>query len=217
MPLYTMVLHTSNITRWRISCEWVPCWSGVPAAWHSSRLHRSTVDVSMKQCSVGVCAFGRIAVQSAGNPSARIAAIDENPGANELKSGVPFVGRAGQLLDRLLSSAGLARSDLYILNSCQCVVMEREDRRPLPAELDACRPRLLAELDMVSPRVVLLLGNSALSAWFPGYRIGQIINHCRAVDGRVFIASYHPAAALRNPHLESVIIEGLALARRLAV
>ena len=171
----------------------------------------------MNECTLGVCAFGRQAVQGVGNPSARIVIVGEAPGAYELKYGRPFVGRSGQLLDTILGTAGLQRDDLYITNTCGCVVMTREDKRPLPAELDACRPRLLGEIAMVEPAVVLLLGNTALTHWFPGWRIGQVYNKARAVGGIVYIPTYHPAAALRNPQLTPVITEALGTARRLCV
>ena len=142
--------------------------------------------------------------------------VGEAPGAYELKYGVPFIGRSGKLLDSLLSTVGLHREDLYITNTCGCVVMEREDKRPLPAELDACRPRLLAEIADLRPTVVLLMGNTALAHWFPGFRVGQVYNHCRQVGDVTYIPTYHPAAALRNPQLEAVIEEALGIARRLA-
>ena len=169
----------------------------------------------MNECTLGVCAFGRQAVQGVGNPSARIVIVGEAPGAYELKYGRPFVGRSGELLDDLLGTVGLQRDDLYITNTCGCVVLSRDDRRPLPAELDACRPRLLQEVDMVEPMVCLLMGNTALAHWFPGWRIGQVYNKARAVGGIVYIPTYHPAAALRNPQLIPVITQALDTARRL--
>ena len=168
-------------------------------------------------CGLGVCAYSRQCVPGTGNPSAKIMLIGENPGAYELKYGVPFVGRSGQLLDSLLDTVGLHRGDLYITNTCGCTVLTREDKRPLPAELDACRPRLLQEINAVEPAVCVLLGNTALAHWFPGFRIGQIYGHARAVGGIVYIASYHPAAALRNPQLIPVITQALDTARRLCV
>lgn len=150
-----------------------------------------------------------------GNPSARLLLLGEAPGANELKYGVPFVGRAGGLLNELLDTVGLSREDLYITNVCGCVELSREDKRPLPAELDACRPRVLREIESVEPMVCLLMGNTAMSFWYPGYRIGQIYNTARCVDGIVYIPTYHPAAALRNPQLKPVITEALDVAKRL--
>ena len=167
------------------------------------------------ECTPGVCAFGRQCVQSVGNPSARIMLVGEAPGAYELKYGRPFVGRSGQLLDSILETVGLQRDDLWITNTCGCVEMSREDKRPLPAELDACRPRLLNEIRMVEPMLCMLLGNTALAHWFPGWRVGQVYNHCRAVDGIVYLPTYHPAAALRNPQLRPVITEAFSIARRL--
>lgn len=167
-------------------------------------------------CSPGVCVMGRQCIQGTGDPSARIMLLGEAPGRDELRYGRPFVGRAGQLLNELLTLAGLSRDELWVTNVCGCVDMKRDDKRPLPAELLACRPRVLNEINMVGASVVVLMGNIAMAHWLPGFRIGQVYNNCRTVDGVVYVATYHPAAALRNPQLESVIVEGLSLARRLA-
>lgn len=170
----------------------------------------------MPSCDFGVCAFGRQCVQGTGNPAARILLLGEAPGAQELKYKVPFVGRAGKLLDQCLEDAGMERVDLYITNTTGCVDMTRDDKRPLPAEIDACRPRLLREIEMVSPAVVLCMGNTAISYFFPGYRIGEVYGSARATGERIYVASYHPAAALRNPHLTPIVVDALRTARRLA-
>jgi uracil-DNA glycosylase family 4 len=168
-------------------------------------------------CSSGTCVFGRQAVAGTGSPFAQIVLVGEAPGRVELQQGRPFVGPAGALLDRLLGEAGLRRADLYVTNICGCVDMTRDDRRPRPAELDACRPRLDAELALCDPAAVVLLGNTAIQYGFPGYRIGEVYGTCRAVDGRVLVPSYYPAAVLHgNKQVEPIIRDALALARRLS-
>lgn len=148
---------------------------------------------------------------------ARILVVGEAPGAQELREGRPFIGRSGELLSRLLSEVGLERDLMRITNRCGCVVMEREDRRPLPEEIAACAPRLQREIELTQPRVILLMGNTALSAYFPGYRIGECYNQYRVVPGGTFVVpSYHPAAALRNPHLVPIVREALRLAKVLS-
>lgn len=154
-------------------------------------------------------------VNGYGPRPASILLIGEAPGAQELREGRPFVGRSGQLLDTLLLEAGLTRGSIRITNSCACVDMAREDKRPLPAELEACRPRLEQEIDITRPNVILCMGNIALQRFWPGMRIGEIYNSMRQVGQMTVVALYHPAAALRNPHLCAVIVDGLKAARRL--
>lgn len=95
-----------------------------------------------------------------GNPAARLMLIGEAPGADEDATGLPFVGRSGQLLDSLLQQAGL--DDLYICNAIKC--RPPGNRRPTAAELTACRPWLAAQISMVAPDLVLLVGATALEA-----------------------------------------------------
>jgi len=102
-------------------------------------------------------------VVSRGNPSARVLLIGEAPGADEDASGQPFVGRSGQLLDRLLVQAGFdPRLDLYLCNAIKC--RPPANRRPRPAELAACRPWLAEQIRLVDPALVLLVGGTALAA-----------------------------------------------------
>ena len=171
-------------------------------------------------CLRGWCAFGRQAVPGTGRPDAEVLIIGEAPGARELREGVPFVGPAGSLLNSLLQEAGLSRDEVYITNSCSCVALSREERRPLPAELAACRPRLEEEIATVNPRVVLLIGATALSVFFPGYRIGEVYNTWRAVEGRIIVPTYHTAHILRSgtghkAQLHAIILEALRRAKRL--
>ena len=167
-------------------------------------------------CAFGQCAFGRQCVQGDGPMPAPLMLIGEAPGAYELKLGKPFVGRSGELLNELMREVGIARADVRIANRCGCVDMTREDKRPLPAELDACRPRLDLEIELTEPTVILLMGNTAISTFFPGERVGRIYNCVRAVHDVLVIPTYHPAASLRgNAQVRPVIRDALALAKRL--
>lgn len=171
-----------------------------------------------QHCTVGHCIFGRTAVPGFGPlpPPSNILLVGEAPGQQELQYGKPFIGRSGQLLDRLLYSAGISRAELRITNTCACLDTEREVKRPLPAELDACRPRLDWEVAQSEARVLLLMGNTALQAFMPGFRIGEVFNRARHDGAHILVPTYHPAAALRSPHLEPVVLEGLRLAKSLA-
>src|ERR1700732_918852 len=94
-----------------------------------------------------------------GDPGADLVFVGEGPGAEEDRQGIPFVGRAGQLLTRLIEGIGLTRDDVYICNVVKC--RPPGNRDPLPAEIEACRPYLEAQLEFLAPTVVVTLGNFA--------------------------------------------------------
>lgn len=137
------------------------------------------------------------AVPGAGNPTAEIMFIGEGPGYYEDKSGLPFVGRSGEYLEKLLQSIGLKRDDVFIGN----VVKHRppENRDPLPDEIEACRPWLDSQIDIIQPLVIATLGRHSMSRYFPGGKITQIHGQPKYADGRAYYPLYHPAAVLRNP------------------
>jgi len=129
--------------------------------------------------------------------------VGEAPGAAEDKSGRPFVGGAGRLLDRLLAAAGLERRDVFITN----VVKARPpgNRDPKKPEVEHHLPWLLAQLDVIQPRLVVPLGRHALAHFAPDLKISEA--HGREVEagGRRLFPMYHPAAALHNQSLRSVL------------
>ena len=125
------------------------------------------LDLLRQQCdSCRACPLGEQRQQvviGRGNPRAPLLLIGEAPGADEDASGLPFVGRSGQLLDQLLQQAGLVlEHDLYICNAIKC--RPPGNRRPTPAELAACRPWLAEQLALVQPQLVVLVGATALEA-----------------------------------------------------
>ena len=137
-----------------------------------------------------------------GNPNAKIMVIGEGPGANEDKEGLPFVGRAGQLLDKMLNAINLNRNNVYITN----VVNYRppENRKPTDKEIDRYLPYLKKHINIVRPKIILLLGSTAMNAF-----LGQenVISKIRGkwfeilIDNLKinFIVSFHPAYLLRQP------------------
>lgn len=157
-----------------------------------------------RQCQRCPLAAGRTQVVLArGNPVARLLLIGEAPGAEEDRCGLPFVGRSGQLLDRLLREAGLdPERDLYIVNGIKC--RPPENRRPTPAELAACRPWLERQIALVNPALILLVGATALQAllgvkggitrlrgqWLPGE--GPLL------ADRALMPLLHPSYLLRH-------------------
>ena len=138
-------------------------------------------------------------VISRGAATAPLMLIGEAPGAREDALGQPFVGRSGQLLDRLLLEVGLnPESDLYICNAVKC--RPPQNRRPKRAELTACRPWLDHQIDQVNPRVIVLLGATAVESLL-GIKGGmtQLRGQWLSWDGRDVMPIFHPSYLLRNP------------------
>jgi uracil-DNA glycosylase family 4 len=135
-----------------------------------------------------------------GDPAARLMIVGEAPGRDEDLQGRPFVGRSGQLLDRLLAEeAGLARSEVYIANVIKC--RPPNNRDPLPGEIAACRPYLAAQVELIAPRVVLTLGNFSTKLLLDTTEgitklRGRTFPYGAA--GGVLVPTFHPAAALRG-------------------
>ncbi|MGZ6792233.1 MAG: uracil-DNA glycosylase [Mycobacteriales bacterium] len=135
-------------------------------------------------------------VVGSGPADARLLVVGEAPGAEEDRTGLPFVGRSGQLLDRLLEGAGLPRAQVAVLNTVKC--RPPGNRVPSRAETAACRPWTRAQLDALSPALVVTLGLSA-AQWFLGRTtLGAVRGRVHEVDGRRVLPTYHPAAALRG-------------------
>lgn len=142
------------------------------------------------------------AVPGEGPRDARIVIIGEGPGRNEDLRGRPFVGAAGAQLDGLLREAGLAREHVYITNVVKC--RPPENRRPTGAEADACQPYLERQLEQLRPKVVVLLGDSALKRFLPDESLGSAHGRLFKHGGLAVFATYHPAAMIYNRSLENV-------------
>ena len=126
--------------------------------------------------------------------------VGEAPGFNEDRQGEPFVGAAGKLLDTLLGRIGLSRSDVYITNVLKC--RPPMNRDPMPNEVEACSPYLKHQLEMIKPKVVLILGRHALERLMPGQGSISRIHGSLIRRGDVaYVPLYHPAAALHNGSL----------------
>ena len=136
-------------------------------------------------------------VPGQGNPHARLMLIGEGPGRDEDEQGLAFVGRAGQLLTRMLAAIGLTREEVYICNVVKC--RPPENRTPLPEEAEACLPFLRMQFALVRPKVILLLGATA-----GRYTLGEDFRVTRdrgrfvQKGGVWFMPTYHPAALLRD-------------------
>lgn len=133
-----------------------------------------------------------------GNQNAEVLFIGEGPGANEDAQGVPFVGRAGHLLDDMLEIIGLKRDDVYIANIVKC--RPPENRDPLPEEWDACLPWLREQFRIIRPKIVVCLGRIAAQRLIrPDISVTKEHGRFEEKNGVWFMATLHPAALLRNP------------------
>lgn len=138
-----------------------------------------------------------------GAKTKRAMVVGEAPGHREDDSGVPFVGRSGKLLDRLLAEVGLDRKDLYITNAVHC--RPPDNRTPSKKEIKACKPWLDQEIKDVKPKYVLLLGNTPLSSCLELKGIRKYRGRPIEKDGVFYLPTYHPSFALRDPRQESVL------------
>ncbi len=145
-----------------------------------------------------------------GNPFAGVAIIGEAPGAEENASGRPFVGRSGQLLDTILKAAGFSRQEVYICNIVKC--RPPGNRNPLKDEIKSCRPWLLKQLQIVKPKVILILGKVAANTIFENrLALGAMRGKMTIWNEFECFITFHPAAVLRNPHLKKEWLEDIQL------
>ena len=149
------------------------------------------------------------AVPGEGPAHAEIMLIGEGPGAREDELGRPFVGASGKFLDQLLEQAGVTRADVWITNVVKC--RPPGNRDPLPDEIDICTGNYLHhQIEIVNPSIIVTLGRHSMGLFFKGAKITQIHGQMKQVDERFVIAMYHPAAALHQISLRSVIMADFA-------
>jgi DNA polymerase len=147
-----------------------------------------------------------------GNPRAGLFVIGEAPGAEEDAQGRPFVGRSGQLLDKILLAVGFERKDVYIGNIIKC--RPPENRNPLADEIECCMPWLNEQLDIVAPKMLLLLGRVAANTIL-GNNLSMAAMRGRIIKWNRFdcVVTYHPAALLRNPNWKRPCWEDVQMLR----
>ncbi len=153
-------------------------------------------------------------VPGEGDPNAKFVIVGEAPGATEDEQGKPFVGRSGDLLTKILEAIGLKRDEVFICN----VLKHRPpgNRNPTSAEIHACRPFLLRQLELLQPRVILALGTFAAQTLLEtDSPIGKLRGIEHRYHGIPLVATYHPAALLRNPNWKRPAWEDVQLARRI--
>jgi DNA polymerase len=133
-----------------------------------------------------------------GSPAARLMFVGEGPGADEDAQGLPFVGKAGQLLNNMIAAMGLRREDVYIANVVKC--RPPGNRVPEPEEGATCSPFLFRQIDVIRPEVLVALGATA-ATWLLGARqpLAGLRGRVHSVRGTKLIVTYHPAYLLRDP------------------
>lgn len=151
------------------------------------------------------CALGKSRtnfVFGMGNPNADLMFIGEAPGRDEDLQGLPFVGRAGQLLDKMLFALKLKREEVYIANILKC--RPPNNRDPLPDEVNKCEPYLKKQIEMIAPKVIIALGRiSAQVLLKKADSLSVLRRDSHLYEQKPFIVTYHPAALLRNPRWKS--------------
>ena len=181
----------------------------------------SAAELAAVRAFIGECtrcklhALGRRhVVFGTGNPNADLMFVGEAPGADEDEQGVPFVGRAGQLLTKIIEAIGLRRDEVYIANVIKC--RPPGNRNPEPDEVATCEPFLMQQIDIVKPRVIVALGTFAahllLRTDAPISRIRGLVH---AYRGASLIPTFHPAYLLRSPERKREVWEDMKKVRAL--
>ena len=147
-----------------------------------------------------------------GNPNADIVFVGEAPGKQEDLQGLPFVGRSGKLLDKMLFSINLSRDDVYILNVLKC--RPPDNRDPSKMEIEKCEPYLKRQLQIIKPKLIVALGRiSAMTILRTKESLTNMRNQIFDYEGIDFLVTYHPAALLRNPNFKKYAWEDFKLIR----
>lgn len=145
------------------------------------------------------------AVPGEGPFNADIMFIGEGPGFYENEQGRPFVGQAGKFLEELLAEVGLTREQVFITNVVKC--RPPGNRDPLPEELAACNGYLDRQIEAINPCIIVTLGRFSMAKFLPNTKISDIHGRSSWVNSRLIVPMYHPAAALHQPSLKSVLIQ----------
>ena len=149
-----------------------------------------------------------------GNPSATLMLIGEAPGADEDAQGEPFVGKAGQLLNKILEAINFRRTDVYICNILKC--RPPGNRKPQAEEVDKCLPYLRKQVALVQPKLILALGLTAAENLLGTTEsLGRLRGRVLRYEGIPLMVTYHPAALLRNPNWKRPTWEDVQAVRRL--
>lgn len=166
-------------------------------------------------CNCQLCPLGKTRnkfVYGVGNPNADVMFIGEGPGADEDAKGEPFVGRAGQLLDKILAAIQFSRQDVYIANIVKC--RPPQNRVPAAGEMEACFPYLKEQIRIIKPKLLCALGKTAATALLgESPSLGRMRGSWHNFLGIPTIVTYHPAALLRDPAYKKGTWEDMQMLR----
>lgn len=188
---------------------------GSPVAFLTDSLDAIRADVGddCRRCKLHAQGRKQI-VFGVGNPVAELMFVGEAPGADEDQQGIPFVGRAGQLLTKIIEAIDLRRDDVYIANVIKC--RPPQNRNPEQDEVETCEPFLFRQIDTIKPRVIVALGT------FAARTLLRTLDPISRLRGRVYdyrgaklIPTFHPAYLLRNPSSKREVWEDMKLVRSL--
>ena len=193
----------------------------LPASVQSRQTAPDPITLQMVRDDIGDCTRCKLhklgrrqIVFGVGNPNADLMFVGEAPGRDEDIQGEPFVGRAGQLLTKIIEAIGLKREDVYIANVIKC--RPPENRNPEPDEVETCEPFLFRQIDVIKPKVIVALGK------FGAQTLLRTLDPISRLRGRVYdyrgaklIPTFHPAYLLRNPESKREVWEDMKLVRRL--
>ena len=163
-----------------------------------------------------LCTLGKTRtniVYGVGNPKAKLVFVGEAPGRDEDQQGIPFVGRAGKLLTKIIEAINLKREDVYICNIIKC--RPPENRNPLPEEIEACEPFLLKQLESIKPKAICTLGKFATQALLKTETpISTLRGIFQDYHGIPLMPTYHPAYLMRNPKMKKAVWEDIKLIQK---
>ena len=191
---------------------------GLPTHPHTSDLSKAQLLEEIRR-ELGECKrcklhpHRRHIVFGTGNPETRLLFVGEGPGEDEDIQGKPFVGRAGQLLTKIIKSINLTREDVYITNIIKC--RPPKNRNPEPDEITACQPFLLKQLDVIRPKIICALGTFAAQTLLEtDEKISSLRGRFIPYRDTMLIATFHPAFLLRNPQRKRDVWEDMKMIRK---
>jgi uracil-DNA glycosylase len=199
--------------------SYLPVWGPPPQATgrdHDWQEKLGKLDAEVKRCKkCGLCEERTKTVFGSGDASVPLVFVGEAPGADEDRQGLPFVGRAGELLTRIIAAMGLSREQVYICNVLKC--RPPANRDPLPDEVAACTGLLERQLEILQPKVICALGrhSAAFLTGAEGVAMKEIRGRTFTYRGMQVVPTYHPAALLRNPALKPMVWEDVQKIRAL--
>ncbi len=185
----------------------------VPSDWTRAR---TIPTLNERICNCMNCGLGSTRTRfvfGSGNENADVMVIGEAPGAEEDASGEPFVGRAGQLLNKILDAIEMPRETVYVANIIKC--RPPDNRRPNKEEVAQCEPYLHKQIELVKPKVILALGLTAVNTLLrTNHKMGDIRGKVLQYQNTKLIATYHPAALLRNPEWKRATWEDVQMLKK---